>query len=59
MNKTSGYLVETKTGLNGRTYHNEQPINGKTSVHVDVGNKIIKMLCDPDSLKLKLKGFID
>jgi len=52
-NKKAGRLVETKTGLIGRTYNNEDLINGKVMVYTDKG----KMLCDPTTLKLK--GFID
>lgn len=51
-NKNAGYLVETKTGLTGRTYH-EPLVNGKVRVYTSKG----KLLCDPDSLKMK--GFID
>jgi len=57
MSKNSRYLVETKTGKVGRTYHNELMINNKQPVHIKVGEKVLKMLCDPDSLKLK--GFLD
>ena len=53
----SGYLVETKTGKRGRTYHCEGLINGKQIVHVEIDGKTLKMLCDPDTLKIT--GFID
>jgi hypothetical protein len=48
-NKNSGQLVETKTGLIGRTYSNESLINGKMRVYTDKG----KLLCDPTTLKLE------
>lgn len=53
INKNAGHLVETKTGLLGRTYSHESLINGKVRVYTDKG----KLLCDPSTLKLK--GFID
>jgi len=52
-NKKAGQLVETKTGLTGRTYSHEGLINGKIRVYTDKG----KLLCDPNTLTLK--GFID
>ena len=57
MSKDAGYLVETKTGKKGRTYHREKKINKKTVVHIDVDGKDVKMLCDPNSLKII--GFVD
>lgn len=57
MSKNSGYLVETKTGLKGRTYHSENLVNKKIIVHIDKADKVVKMLCDPDSLKIV--GFTD
>lgn len=53
--KKAGYLVETKTGKKGKTYHHEKSVNGKTVVHVE--NKEVKMLCDPNTLKIT--GFFD
>lgn len=53
----SGYLVETKTGLKGRTYHREGMIDGKVVVHVDKDGKTVKMLCNPKTLKTT--GYID
>jgi len=53
VNKKSGQLVETKTGIVGRTYNHEELINGKMRVYTSKGN----MMCDPSTLKLK--GFID
>ena len=52
-NKKSGLMVKTKSGLIGRTYRNEVPINGKIRVYTDK----CKLLCDPETLKVK--GFID
>lgn len=57
MSKNSGYQVKTKTGKLGRTYHIEGLINKKMVVHVEVNDKIHKMLCDPKSLEII--GFID
>ena len=57
MSIDAGYLVETKTGKKGRTYHKENKINKKTVVHLDVDGKDVKMLCDPESLKII--GFVD
>jgi hypothetical protein len=57
MSKDSGYLVETKTGKKGRTYHKENKINKKTVVHIEVDGKDVKMLCDSDSLKII--GYVD
>ena len=34
MNDNSGYLVKTKTGKQGRTYHNKEMINGKIPVYL-------------------------
>jgi hypothetical protein len=58
MSKKSGYLVETKTGKKGRTYHKEGLVNKKTVVHIinDDGTET-KLLCDPKSLKII--GYID
>ena len=53
-NRNAGALVETKTGLVGRTFNNEKSINGKVCVHCADGQKL---LCDPNTLTLK--GFID
>ena len=55
--KKSGYIVETKSGKIGRTYHDEALVNGKQPVHIEVGEKTVKMLCDPNTLKFK--GFVD
>lgn len=52
-NKNAGRIVETKSGLVGRTYNIEEPINGKLIVHTEKG----KLLCSPETLTLK--GFVD
>lgn len=52
MSKDSGYLVETKTGKQGRTYHRENLVNKKLVVHVEINGKDMKMLCDPDTVKI-------
>lgn len=57
MKEDAGYLVETKNGKRGRTYHREGYINDKAVVHIEQNGKTIKMLCNPDSLKIM--GFID
>lgn len=57
MSKDSGYLVETKTGKKGRTYHRDTKVNGKTVVYVEIDCKIIKMLCDPETIKVV--GYVD
>ena len=53
-NRNAGTLVETKNGVVGRTYSNENLINGKVRVYCVDGSKL---LCAPQTLKLK--GFID
>jgi hypothetical protein len=57
MSKDSGYLVETKSGKEGRTYHREGLVNKKMVVHVEVDGKEMKMLCDPKTIKII--GFVD
>lgn len=57
MDKNPGYHVETKTGKVGRTYHKEGLVNNKMLVHIEENGKTLKMLCDPNSLKIT--GFID
>jgi len=58
--ENAGYLVITKSGKSGRTYHNKGLINEKIPVYLEVkeheyADKAI--LCDPSTLKLV--GFID
>lgn len=58
MSKDSGYLVETKTGKEGRTYHREGLVNKKMVVHIKTDDgKDLKMLCDPQTIKII--GFVD
>lgn len=57
MSADSGYLVETKTGKQGRTYHRENKINGKIVVYVLVEDKEVKMLCNPETIKII--GYVD
>jgi hypothetical protein len=52
MSKDSGYLVITKTGKEGRTYHREGLVNKKMVVHIENDNKEIKILCDPKTIKI-------
>lgn len=52
--KTKGYVIETKEGKKGRTYHEKPLINGKVQVILDDGTKL---LCSEESLTVK--GFID
>lgn len=49
-----GRIVKTSTGLIGRTYNNEDLVNGKICVHLEDNQK---MLCTPS--KLSFIGFID
>jgi len=53
--KNPGYIVETKTGKVGKTYHREALVNKKQVVHIE-GEKL-PMLCDPKSLKIT--GYFD
>ena len=53
-NDRSGYLVQTKSGLFGRTLHTDPHVNGKLLVYTEDGNKL---LCDPTTVLFK--GFID
>ncbi len=55
MGKNSGYLVTTKKGLKGRTYHKDGTINGKVPVYIDGQKNAI--LCDVETLEMN--GFID
>jgi len=53
-NNRSGYLVQTKKGIIGRTKHTDARMNGKLLVYTEEGNKL---LCDPNTVIFK--GFID
>lgn len=67
--KKSGYIVETKSGEIGRTFHKKQLVNGKVPVYIadkfsetedfkiPISFKKDAILCDPATLKHK--GFID
>lgn len=57
MSKNSGYIVETKSGKQGRTYHREGLVNKKMVVHLEIDGKDTKMLCDPKTIKII--GFTD
>jgi hypothetical protein len=57
MSKDSGYLVETKTGKQGRTFHKEGLVNKKMVVHIEEEGKEVKMLCDPQTIKII--GYVD
>ena len=57
MSKDSGCLVKTKTGKEGRTYHRDNLVNGKLIVYVNVDGKQVKMLCDPETVKII--GYVD
>jgi hypothetical protein len=50
LGKNPGYLVETKTGKQGKIYHREGLVNKKTVVHIK--EMKLPMLCDPKSLKI-------
>jgi hypothetical protein len=50
----SGYIVVTRTGLQGKTRHNEHLVGGKMRVYTDCGKKL---LCSPATLTLQ--GFWD
>lgn len=58
MSIDSGYLVETKTGKTGRTYHRDKKVNGKVIVYIKgEAGTTIKLLCNPEYMKII--GFID
>ena len=57
MSKDSGYLVKTKTGIEGRTFHREGLVNKKMVVHIEKDGKTVKMLCDPKSVEII--GYVD
>lgn len=54
-----GYIVKTKTGRQGITYHDDPLINGKKPVHVTAYCKAdpTKILCDPTTLTVT--GYVD
>lgn len=51
--KRPGLIVKTKTGLVGRTFNNEEKVNGKVKVYTE--NQ--QYLCDPATLTII--GYID
>jgi len=55
VSKDSGYIVKTKTGKTGRTYHRKGLVNKKIIVYIDGEKK--PLLCDPKTLEIT--GFID
>ena len=58
--KDSGYLVRTKEGKKGRTYHSKGLIKGKIPVYLEIGKFNFSdkgILCSMDSLIMI--GFID
>jgi len=57
MSIDAGYQVKTKTGKEGRTYHRDGLVNEKMVVHIEIDGKTVKMLCDPNTVKIT--GFID
>lgn len=60
MKTESGYIVETSSGKQGRTYHSKGIINDKVPVYLmdENGNvSKIAILCDPKSLKMM--GYVD
>lgn len=57
MSMNSGYLVKTKTGKEGRTYHKEGLVNKKMVVHLTIDGNETKMLCDPKTINII--GYID
>lgn len=57
MSKDSGYVVETKTGKEGRTYHRDSKVNGKIVVYTEIDGKEVKLLCNPQTTKII--GYID
>lgn len=57
MSKDSGYLVKTKSGKEGRTYHRDNLVDGKLIVYIEVDGKEMKMLCNPETIKII--GYVD
>jgi hypothetical protein len=57
MSRNSGYLVETKTGLKGRTLHRDNLVGKKQIVYIEKEGREVKLLCDPKSLKII--GYVD
>ena len=58
--KKPGFLVTTKKGKKGRTYHTKGLINNKVPVYLETKDKSYSehaILCDP--MTLQRNGFID
>jgi hypothetical protein len=59
--ETAGYVVETKDGKRGRTFHNKGLVNEKVPVYLETDKQFIystsAILCDQNTLTIK--GFID
>lgn len=58
--KNAGYIVKTKTGKMGRTYHSKGLINGKIPVYLEKSkdeHQVTAILCRPETLEQI--GFID
>ena len=58
--KNSGFIVETKSGKRGRTYHSKGLINEKVPVYLEITeneHQKAAILCRPETLKQI--GFID
>lgn len=53
IDKNPGFIVETKTGKRGKTYHREPLVGKKLAVHVEdeMGTEY-KLLCDPKTIKI-------
>lgn len=53
--KNSGYLVVTKSGKRGRTYHSKEPVNGKLAVYLETEPYIYSdkaVLCVPETVEV-------
>jgi hypothetical protein len=50
-----GYLIKTRSGKTGRTYHSQDLVRGKVQVYLDGQQQNI--LVDPDNLEVV--GFVD
>ena len=53
--KNAGYLVQTKSGQKGRTFHSDHQINSKVPVYIEGQDK--PLLCNPKGLIVI--GYID
>lgn len=59
--ENAGYVVETKDGKRGRTFHKKGFVNGKVPVYLETDKRFTysesAILCNHDTLTIK--GFID